>query len=116
MVIAFPAAVFPVSVAIAVKFLSAGLAPQMVPGFSIDLVGVAVPPGGAAAVGAEILLSLALRLGKRSATVFAAVLLDGFPVPLAECFQGRHRDAQSAGDGGVAASVQAHVDDFVFLL
>jgi hypothetical protein len=93
-VITLPAAEFAVSVAIAVKLLSTNLALQMVPGFSVDSFRMGIPPGGAAAVRAEVFLPFALGLLEGCAACPAPTLLNLFSMPLTKGFDGWDRNFQ----------------------
>jgi len=78
--VAFPAAVFSVAVAIAIKLLSALLADQFVIGLLVDIFFVAVPVSHPAGVRAELLLPATLGLHQRLTTILTSLGTGNVPM------------------------------------
>jgi hypothetical protein len=66
----------------------------MVPGFSVDGFRMGIPPGGAAAVRAEVFLPFSFWLLEGCAACPASALLDLISMPLTKGFDSGNRDVQ----------------------
>ena len=92
--VAGPAAVFAITVAIAIKLLSAVLAGQCIKGLLVDFLLVAIPPSHPAAVRTELLLPATLGLYQGVATVPATLFITHMPVAVDMGSYGAGRKSQ----------------------